>query len=115
VVLYVLLGLLVEIAFGAAFPRLAYRLRGPARLSGRDIAVYVAGRTALAMVVTVLLHRRVLPWAKRMAEEEQRLRAQLTEHLGREPTDQEMLNYRLEQLRSATEAEGAADTRAGPR
>jgi hypothetical protein len=67
------------------------------------------------MVVGFVLHTRVLPWAERMAEEQQRLRAQLTEQLGREPTDDEILDYRFEQLRSAVQADCDADTTAASR
>ena len=111
--LYLLLAMLLEIGFGAAFPRLWNRLRWPTRLSRRGIAVYVAGKVALGMLVRVWVHTRVLPRAKRRAEEGERVRDELTERLGREPTDDEVFNYRFEQLRS--EAEGDADATARPR
>jgi len=84
--------LLVAVVGGAAFPRLSYLLRWPTRLGPRGLLAYVAGRTAF----TFWLLQYVRPWAKARAAEVDALRAELTDRLGRAPTEQELLDVALE-------------------
>ncbi len=66
---------------GAAFPRLAYRLRWPTRLGPRGTVVYIM----LKALEGFWVRQWLLPMIKRAMEEYQ----QLEEQLGREPTADE--------------------------
>jgi hypothetical protein len=68
----------------AAFPRLAYRLRWPTRLGPRALVAYIAVTAAFLFALRVW----VVPWLGRLGEA--RVRAELTERLGREPTGEEL-------------------------
>jgi glyoxylase-like metal-dependent hydrolase (beta-lactamase superfamily II) len=70
----------------ATFPRLAHRLRWPTRLGPRGLVAYIAFNTLLL----VAFHTWVIPYFKRMAEEQERAKAELRRQLGREPTDDEL-------------------------
>ena len=72
---------------GAAFPRLADRLRWPSRLGGRRLAVYIAFKTLEGFWVRQWL----MPMITRHVE----LRARLVEQLGREPTVDELRAHLL--------------------
>jgi hypothetical protein len=85
---------MVEFIAGAAFPKLAYRLRWPTRLRGRGLLVYVAFNTLLLFAVRVW----VLPWVRRIREEWERIREELRLELGREPTDEEVLRRQFPAL-----------------
>jgi hypothetical protein len=70
----------------AAFPRLARWLQWPSRLGPRGLLAYVAAGTAVRFAVIA-----ALPWSRRVAERQERLREELRQRLGREPTDDELI------------------------
>jgi hypothetical protein len=74
---------------GALFPRLAHRLRWPTRLGPRGLLLYIAFNTALGMAVRTW----VIPFFRHHAEERERLRAELTRELHRDPTDEELSQH----------------------
>jgi hypothetical protein len=74
---------------GAAFPRLAYWLRWPTRLGPRGLVAYIAFNTAFLFA----LRTWVLPGLRRRVEAYERARAELTERLGRQPTDDEVIEH----------------------
>ena len=73
----------------AAFPRIAYWLRWPTRLGPRGLVAYVALNTAVLFALRIW----VLPRLRRRAEEVDRARTELAERLGREPTDDELVEH----------------------
>lgn len=68
-----------------AFPRVGQLLLWPTRLGPRGLLVYIAGDTLLRFAPIHYL----LPRAKRIAEERDRLKSKL----GREPTDDELAEH----------------------
>jgi hypothetical protein len=75
----------VSFLLAAALPRLDYLLRWPTRLGPRGLLVYVAWNTLLLFGIRSYL----LPYAKRMADEHDRLK----ERLGREPTVDDLAEH----------------------
>jgi hypothetical protein len=73
----------------AAFPKLAYRLSWPTRLGPRGLVVYITFNTLFLF----FLRQFVLPKLKQMAEKTERAREELRQRLGREPTEQELLEH----------------------
>jgi hypothetical protein len=73
----------------AAFPRLAYWLRWPTRLGRRGLVAYIAFNTAALFALRIW----VLPRLRRQAEAVERARTELTERLGREPTNDEIVEH----------------------
>ena len=73
----------------AAFPRLAHWLRWPTRLGPRGFLAYVAFNTFLLFA----LRTWVIPYLRRMAEEQERVKEELRAQLGREPTADELLAH----------------------
>ena len=71
----------------AAFPKTAYRLRWPTRLSWRGVIAYIAMNT----IIGFALRTWALPYFKRMADERARAEQELRQQLGREPTEDELL------------------------
>jgi hypothetical protein len=67
------------------FPRLSYRLRWHTRLGPGGTLLYVLARTGFAVVVIRFLSE--------VAERQEQMRAELREHLGREPTSQELFEH----------------------
>jgi hypothetical protein len=76
-------------AVTAAFPRLGYLLRWPTRLGPRGLLAYIAFNT----LVLFLLRQFVMPYLRRLAEEQQRAKEQLRQRLGREPTERELFEH----------------------
>ncbi len=74
---------------GAAFPRLAYRLRWPTRLGPRGLGAYIAFNTAVGFA----LRTWAAPYLRRMAAERERATAELRQALGREPTADEVMDH----------------------
>jgi hypothetical protein len=79
----------IAVVLGAAFPRLMSWVFWPARLGPRGLAAYIAFNTAMDFVVRT----RVLPYLRRMAEERERARMELAQTLGREPTEDELVEH----------------------
>lgn len=79
------------IAFGVfvAFPRLAYCARWPTRLGPRGVVAYIAFNT----VVGFALRAWTLPFLKRMAHERKQAENELRRRLGRDPTEDELLEH----------------------
>ncbi len=75
-------GAAAYILLAAAFPRLNRVLLWPARLGPRGLLIYAASDTLLRFGISHYL----LPHAKRIAEERDRLK----DKLGREPTEDEL-------------------------
>ncbi len=73
----------------AAFPRLAYLLRWQTRLGPRGTGVYIASNVAFAWALRLW----ALPWLERANEKHERIRRELAEQLGREPTDDELFEH----------------------
>jgi hypothetical protein len=73
----------------AAFPRTAYRLRWPTRLSRRGVVAYIAMNT----IIGFALRAWAMPYFKRMADEQARAEQELREQLGREPTEDELFAH----------------------
>ena len=71
---------------GAVFPRLAYHVRWPTRLSARGVIVYVALNTILGFA----LRAWALPLFRRLADERAQAENDLRHQLGREPTEDEL-------------------------
>lgn len=86
---YVLGAGAITFIWNAAFPRLAYRLRWRSRLGPRGVIAYIAVNTLVAFVI----YARVVPYFKRVAAEHERVKAELRERLGREPTAEELLTH----------------------
>ena len=84
--------LLAFIAAGAAFPRAAYLARWPSRLGPRGLVVYVAWLTAL----NFWIRQFALPWMRARAEEAEAAKGDLRARLGREPTDDELVEALVE-------------------
>ncbi len=80
-----LVGAAAYIAFATAFPGLAYRARWTTRLRPRVLLIYIAANTLFLFGVRHF----VLPFAKRQAEEHERLKVRL----GREPTEAELAEH----------------------
>src|SRR4051794_33794289 len=70
---------------GAVFPRIAYRLRWLARARPATVALYIAAFAAFLFGVDAGMRLMA-----RGAREQQALREELTQELGREPTDEEV-------------------------
>ncbi|HEY1516493.1 MAG TPA: hypothetical protein VGF91_08745 [Solirubrobacteraceae bacterium] len=81
----------VEFIAGAAFPRLAYRLRWPVRLRGWRLVAYIAFNTLLLFAVRAW----VVPYFRDMAVEREHTRRHLRAELGREPTDDEVVRRQV--------------------
>jgi hypothetical protein len=81
------LGAAVTVAGNVAFPRLAHRLRWPARLGPRGLAAYVAWNTAVGFALRTWAG----PAVRRAVEEHRRVERELRDELGREPTPDEVL------------------------
>lgn len=79
----------IAVVFGAAFPKLAYRLRWPTRLGPRGLVAYIAFNTVLDFA----LRTWVAPYFKRMAEQQERAKKELWQQLGRDPTEDELLAH----------------------
>lgn len=79
----------IAFLFLAAFPRLAHRMRWPTRLGPRGLLAYVAFNTAIG----VALRTWVVPFFKRIAQEQERAKEQMRRQLGREPTDDELIAH----------------------
>jgi hypothetical protein len=73
----------------AAFPKLAHRLRWPTRLGPRGLLLYIALSTALGFTVRGL----VVPWLKRVYEQNEQAKRELRQQLGREPTAEELASH----------------------
>jgi hypothetical protein len=67
------------------FPRLAYRLRWRTRLGPGGTLVYLLAWTAFAVCFVWFLSK--------VAQRQHEMRAELREHLGREPTSEELFEY----------------------
>jgi len=78
---------IVAFVGGAVAPRLAYRLRWPSRLGARGLVVYTAAQAAVIFGVRFWLVPRLRQMAATRAVVADRLRARL----GREPTEQEVI------------------------
>jgi hypothetical protein len=88
-------GLAYQAAFefiaGAAFPRLAHRLRWPTRLRGWRLLLYIGLNTLLLFGVRVW----ALPYFGKMAAERERITRDLRAELGREPTQDEVVRRQV--------------------
>jgi hypothetical protein len=74
----------------AAFPRLAARVRRwPTRLRPRGLVLYIAMNTAIGFA----LHTWLVPYLMHKHDEVQQARAVLRGQLGREATDEEIVEY----------------------
>jgi H+/Cl- antiporter ClcA len=67
------------------FPRLSYRLRWRTRLGPGGTLVYVLASTGFAVGFVWFV--------RKVAQGQDQLRAELREHLGREPTSDEVFEY----------------------
>jgi hypothetical protein len=77
----VLVVVLVGVGGGAAFPRLLHWSRWPTRLGARGLAAYVVfGTLCRFALMTLAVH------VRDAAQEHERVREELREQLGREPT-----------------------------
>jgi hypothetical protein len=74
-----------------AFPRLVDRLFFPARFSKRRLA----GRLAFNTLFVFAAHKFLLPAFKSMAEHQQAVRGELRTQLGRDPTQEELVERLL--------------------
>jgi len=74
---------------GAAFPRLAHRLRWVSRLGPRGLIVYVACRTFLNFAIFTWSR----PVVERLFASQTNAREALRIELGREPTRQELMDF----------------------
>jgi hypothetical protein len=79
----------LSFAARAVFPKLAHRLAWPTRLGPRGLVVYIAFNTLFVFS----LHQFLLPKLKQMAEKHARASEELRQRLGREPTQQEVLEH----------------------
>jgi hypothetical protein len=79
----------VSFVYGAAFPRLAYRLRWPTRLGPRGVVAYIAFDTAMQFA----LRAWVLPYFRRMADKRAQAEEALRRQLGRQPTEEELFAH----------------------
>jgi hypothetical protein len=79
--------LVLQTAFGAAFPRLARRLRWSSRLRGRRLLGYVAFNACMTFALRAWLVPRLRAAAARHA----RMRESLAQELGREPSVDELI------------------------
>ena len=109
-------GTLMEFVWMAAFPRLSFRLRWSGRLGLRGSAIYLVVVSLAGGARYFVLMRWVEPWLKGTAAEHEHDRQALRNQLGREPTGDELMDYRRERLRAELEAEdGGAGRGAMPR
>jgi len=79
----------IVVVVGAAFPRLMSWVCWPARLGPRGLAAYVAFNTVMDFAVRT----RLLPYLRRVADARERARTELAQTLGREPTEDELLEH----------------------
>jgi hypothetical protein len=79
----------VAFVFLVAFPRLAYRLRWPTRLSPRGVVTYVAFNTLLRFALWVWAPR----FLSRVTDDQAQARKELRQQLGREPTEDEVFAH----------------------
>jgi hypothetical protein len=80
---------------GAVFPGLAYKLRWPSRLGARGLLLYAVWNSALTFAIRTWL----VPWARRREQEQAAARAKLRERLGRDPTEDELIDYVMREAR----------------
>ncbi len=80
---------LLQTAFGAVFPRLAWRLRWSTRLRGRGLLVYITFNALMTFALRAWLVPRLSTAAARNAQ----ARQSLAEQLGREPTADELIAH----------------------
>ncbi len=80
---------LIAFAFLVVFPRLAYWTRWPTRLGPRGTVAYIAFNT----MVGFALRTWALPFLKRMAYEREQAENEVRRQLGRDPTDDELLEH----------------------
>lgn len=73
----------------AVFPKLAHRLSWSTRLGPRGLVAYIAFNTLFQFCVRQFL----MPRFRHMAEKHERARGELRQRLGREPTEQELLEH----------------------
>jgi hypothetical protein len=78
-------GYAIAVVFGALFSRCSSRMRWPTRLGPKGLALYIAFNTRMLFAV----RQWVIPFFKENAERSARIRADLTQALGREPTAEE--------------------------
>jgi hypothetical protein len=83
----------LDFAQNALFPRLSHRLRWPSRLGAGATALYVVGRVASTVVLIYLLAR----GARRLEAKREAARAELRTQLGREPTNDDLFEYFMEE------------------
>jgi hypothetical protein len=80
----------VIVVVGAAFPRaMSWVVFTPARLGPRGLVVYIAFNTVMDFGMRTWL----LPYFRRVAEEQERARAELARTLGREPTEADLVEH----------------------
>jgi hypothetical protein len=80
----------VVVVVGAAFPRvISWVVFWPARLGPRGLTAGIALNTLMDFGVRTWL----LPYFRRVAEEQERARAELAQRLGREPTEADLVAH----------------------
>ena len=80
-----LINALLTFVGNALFPRLSHRLRWRDRLGARGTAIYVVAQ--VGFIAAFILG------VSRLARAEERIRAEVREQLGREPTPDEVFDY----------------------
>jgi len=98
----VLLGAIFAFVGGAAFPRLAHRLRFVSRLGPRGLIVYVACRTFLNFAIFTWSR----PVVERLFASQTKAREALRIELGREANREELIEFRVDSTRSGRSARG---------
>ena len=79
----------MEFILTAAFPRSSSWLRWPVGLGPRGLVAYVGVNTLFLFWMRAW----VIPYFKRMAEEQERTKQELRDQLGREPTEDELIAH----------------------
>jgi hypothetical protein len=74
-------------------PRLSHRLRWQSRLSPRGTLLYLVARVASSMVLVYLFLRLV----RRLEARREAAKAELRTRLGREPTNDDLFEYFIEE------------------
>jgi hypothetical protein len=92
------------IVVAAAFPRLARWARWPARSGPRGLIAYIVLKTTLEFA----LRTWIVPWMRRQGEAHERTRLELATRLGREPTEDELMEHWLVQRRRRIGDDGAS-------
>jgi hypothetical protein len=79
------MNVLLTFAGNVLFPRLSHRLRWRDRLGARGTAIYVVAQ--VGFIVAFILG------VSRLGRAQERIRAEVREQLGREPTPEEVFEY----------------------